>query len=270
MGSPDIGSEVSVVNIALATAALLLARYAAAEGTQPPPAPSCQSYPRDSPAPEPVAGWLAHSRDQNVLVCMPAAQGGANAPEPVYSGESAITKAAGVCRYTSHLLARTGAGTTPSLGRPDASEAVAMAAVGDAACPRSHDPAMPKRYTMTYDLTPATFESLMAFWGAAAVSAKEFDHALACCGAAGAASTAGGAAANGERIRLRAAIVAGHMQSAAVTRIVRMTAHGLNRRYALSVDDPESRPGGASIYVIYVTRFFRGAWHISGISNAAP
>jgi hypothetical protein len=269
MAHRRLAREVSVVNIALATAALLLARYAVAEGTQAPPAPSCQSYPRGSPAPDPVGSWLAHSRDENVLVCTPPTQGGASEPEPVYSGESAITKAAGVCRYASHLLARTG-GTTPSLRRPDASEAVAMAAVGDAACPRSHDPATPKRYTMTYDLTPATFESLMAFWGAAAVSATEFDRALACCGAAGATSTAGGAAANAERIRLRAAILAGHMQSAAVTRIVRMTAHGLNRRYALSVDDPESRPGGASIYVIYVTRFFRGPWHISGISNTAP
>jgi hypothetical protein len=258
------------VNIALATAALLLARYAAAEPPQAPPAASCQSYPRGSPAPEPVGTWLTHSGDENVLVCTPATQSGASNPEPVYTGESAITKAAGVCRYASHLLARTGAGTKARLRRPDATEAVAMAAVGDAVCPRSHDPALPKRYTMTYDLTPATFESLMAFWGAAAVSATEFDRALACCGAGGAASTAGGAAANAERIRLRAAILAGQMQSAAVTRIVRMTAHGLNRRYALSVDDPESRTNGATIYVIYVTRFFRGAWHISGISDAAP
>ena len=258
------------MNIALATAALLLARYAAAEGTQAPPAPSCQSYPRGSPAPDPVGSWLAHSRDENVLVCTPPTQGGASEPKPVYSGESAITKVAGVCRYASHLLARTGAGATPGLRRPDASEAVAMAAVGDAGCPRWHDPAMPKRYTMTYDLTPATFESLMAFWSTVAGSTTEFDRALACCGATGAASTAGGAAANAERIRLRAAILAGHMQSAAVIRLVRMPAHGLNRRYALSVDDPESRPGEASIYVIYVTRFFRGPWHISGISNTAP
>jgi hypothetical protein len=258
------------VNIALATAALLLARYAAAEGTPAGPAPACQSYPRGSPAPELVGAWLAHSRDASVLVCTPPTQGDASAVEPVYSGESAITKAAGVCRYATHLLARTGVGATARLQRPDTTEAVAMAAVGAAACPQSHDPAMPKRYTMTYDLTPATFESLMAFWSTVAGSTMEFDRALACCGAGGASSTAGGAVANAQRIRLRGTILAGHMQSAAVTRIVRMTAHGLNRRYALFIDDPESRPNGATIYVIYVTRFFRGAWHVSGISNAAP
>jgi hypothetical protein len=263
--------EVSAVNIALAIAALQLARNAATEGAQAPPAPSCLSYTRESPAtPEPVRAWLAHSRDHHVLVCAPRPQGGAIGSEPLYSGESAVTKAGGVCRYATHLLARTGAGAMVRLQRYEATEAVAMAAVGDAACPPPHDPATPKRYTMTYDLPSATFESLMAFWGAAATSAAEFDRALACCGVGGGPETAGSATASAERRRLRAAIAAGHIHSAAVTRIVRLAAHGLNRRYTLFIDDPESPPGGARIYVIYVSRFFRGPWHISGISDAAP
>ena len=259
------------MNIALVIAALQLAQNSAAEGTQPPAPSPCLSYTRETPAtPEIVRAWLAHSRDQRVLICAARPQGAASGSEPLYSGESPITKGGGVCRYATHLLARTGAGAAVRLQRYDATEAVAMAAVGDAACPPPRDPATPKRYTMTYDLTSATFESLMAFWDGAAGSAAEFDRALACCGVGGGAPTAGSAIANAERLRLRSAIVAGRMHSAAVTRIVRLAAHGLNRRYTLFVDDPESRPGGARIYVIYVTRFFRGPWHISGISDAAP
>ena len=258
------------MNVTLAIAALQLARNAAGEAPQAAAAASCQSYTRQTPnIPEMMRAWLAHSHDDHVLVCKPQPQGGAGGAEPLYSGESAVTKGAGVCRYATHLLERTGAGAMTRLQRYDATEAVAMAAVGDATCPPPHDPAAPKRYTLTYDLTAGTFESLMASWGAAAISAREFDRALDCCGAGGAASTAGGAAANAERLRLRAAIVAGHMQSAAVTRIVRMSARGLHRRYALFVDDPESR-ANPRIYVIYVTRLLRGPWHISGISDAAP
>ena len=259
------------IALALAIAALQLAQNAATAGMQTPAASSCRSYTRETPAtPELVHVWLAHSRDQRVLVCTPRPQSGTGGSEPTYNGESAVTEGGGVCRYATHLLARTGAGAMSRLQRYDTTEAVAMAAVGDAACPPPHDPATPKRYTMTYDLTSAAFESLMAFWGAAAGSTAEFDRALACCGSGGAASTAGSATANAERLRLRAAIAAGHMQSAAVTRIVRLAAHGLNRRYTLFIDDPESGPGGARIYVIYVTRFFRGPWHISGISDAVP
>jgi hypothetical protein len=262
--------EVSAVNIALAIATLQLARNAATEEARAPTAASCQAYTRDSPAaPEMVRAWLAHSRDQHVLVCSPRPQGGASGAEPVYSGESAVTKSGEVCRYTTHLLAHIGVGTTSRLQRLDATEAVAMAAVGDAPCPPPRDPATPKRYTITYDLTSAIFESLMAFWGGAASSVAEFDHALACCGVGGGAPTAGSTTANAERARLRAAIVAGHMRSAPVTRIVRLAAHGLNRRYTLFIEDPDSGTA-ARVYLIYVTRFFRGPWHISGISDAAP
>jgi hypothetical protein len=265
------------VNIAIAMAALQLAPSAATEGPQTPATASCQSYTRENPAaPEMVRAWLAHSRDDHVLVCAAQPQGGASGAEPLYSGESAVTKGGGVCRYTTHLLARIGAGAMARLQRYDATEAVAMAAVGDAPCPPTHDPATPKRYTLTYDLTAATFGSLMAFWAAAASSAATFDGALACCGATGGGATGGAGASTtasatekAKRLRLRAAIAAGRMRSAAVTRIVRMEAHGLHRRYALSVDDPESQ-SGAKMYVIYVSRVFRGAWRISGISDAVP
>jgi len=258
------------VNTAIAIAALQLAPSAAPGGTEAPAAASCQSYGRESPAaPEMVRAWLAHSRDDHVLVCTPQPQRGGSGAEPQYNGESAVTKSGGVCRYATHLLARTGAGRMTRLQRYDATEAVAMAAAGAAACPPPHDAAMPKRYTLTYDLTAATFESLMAFWGAASSSAAMFDRALACCGVGGDAPASGTATENAKRLRLRATIAAGHMQSAAVIRIVRLAAHGLNHRYTLFIDDPGSA-AGARIYVIYVTRLLNGPWHISGISDAAP
>jgi hypothetical protein len=257
------------VNTILAIASLVLAPEEAVPAPQATEGASCQSYMRQTPgAPELVRAWLAHSRDDHVLVCMPEPRG-ASGSEAQYSGESTVSKEGGVCRYATHLLGRAGLGTMAHLQRYEATEAIAMAAVGEGGCPRPHDPAMPKRYTMTYDVTPAGFESLMAFWGAAAISSREFDRSLACCGAAGAASTAGGATANAVRLRLRAAIAGGRMQSAAVTRIVRMTAHALHRRYALFIEDPENRTGGR-IYVVYVTRLLREPWHITGLSDAAP
>jgi hypothetical protein len=256
------------VTLALALGTLLLAGESAAARAPAAAAPVCQSYTRSSlAAPEVVRLWLEHSRDDHVVVCEPQAAGGA---EPLYTGESALTKRAGVCSYAAHFLTRTGSASR--LQRYDRSEAVGMAAVGDGACPPPHEPATAQRYTMTYDLTPATFESLMAFWGAAATSAALFDRDLACCGAgeAAAAADAGSLAANAVRLRLRAAIVAGRMQAAAVTRIVRVGGLGLHRRYALLVVDPDSQPAGTSVYVIRVSRFLRGAWHISGLSDVAP
>jgi hypothetical protein len=257
------------VILALALGTLLLAGESAGARAPAAAAPVCQSYARSSlAAPEVVRLWLEHSRDDHVVVCEPQAAGGA---EPLYSGESAVTKGARVCSYAAHFLTRTGSGSASRLHRYDRSEAVSMAVVGDGACPPPHEPATAQRYTMTYDLTPATFESLMAFWGAAATSASLFDRDLACCGAeAAAAADAGSLAANAVRLRLHAAIVAGRMQAAAVTRIVRVGGLGLHRRYALLVVDPDSQPAGTSVYVIYVSRFLRGAWHISGLSDVAP
>jgi len=258
------------VTLVLALGTLLLAGESAASRPPATAAPVCQSYARGSlAAPELVRRWLEHSRDDHVVVCEPQAAGGA---EPLYTGESAVTKGAGVCSYAAHFLTRTGSGSASRLQRYDRSEAVGMAAGGDGACPPPHEPATAQRYTMTYDLTPATFESLMAFWGAAATAAALFDRDLACCGSgeAAAAADAGSLAANAVRLRLRAAIVAGRMQAAAVTRIVRVAGLGLHRRYALLVVDPDSQPAGTSVYVIYVSRFLRGAWHISGLSDVAP
>ena len=255
--------------LVLALGTLLLAGESAASRPPATAVPVCQSYARSSlAAPEVVRLWLEHSRDDHVLVCEPQAAG----VEPLYTGESAVTKGAGVCSYAAHFLTRTGSGSASRLQRYDRSEAVGMAAVGDGACPPPHEPGTAQRYTMTYDLTPATFDSLMAFWGAAATSAAHFDRDLACCGTGGgaAAADAGSLAANAVRLRLRAAIVAGRMQAAAVTRIVRVAGLGLHRRYALLVVDPDSQPAGTSVYVIYVSRFLRGAWHISGLSDVAP
>lgn len=234
-------------------------------------APTCQSYARASAAPEIVRTWLAHSRDDHVVVCTPPPDSGA---EPVYSGESAVGRAGRICSYTSHLLMRAGSGATSRLQRYEATEAVAMSRVGDGACPPAHEGSALPRYTMTYDLPPATFESLLAYWGAATISASAFDHDLACCGVGAGASedaaTAGAAAANALRARLRAAIAGERMRAAVVTRIVRVGARDLHRRYALFVPDPDSQPTGTSVYVIYVTRFLRGPWRITGISDVAP
>jgi hypothetical protein len=259
------------VNIALFIVAAALPAGDGATAAGAAAAPACQSYARTSAAaPEIVRTWLAHSRDDHVVVCTPPG----SAAEPVYSGESAVGRAGTVCSYTTHLLTRTGFGTTSQLQRFEATEAVAMSRVGSAACPPPHEATDVQRYTMTYDVPPATFESLLAFWGAATTSAAAFDHDLACCGvgAGGSdvAATAGGAAANALRARLRAAIVGGRMRAAVVARIVRVGARDLHRRYALFVADPDSQPADTSVYVIYVTRFLRGPWHITGISDVAP
>jgi hypothetical protein len=265
------------VNLALLVAA---ASLSAGDGSvaevQPAAAPTCQSYTRASPAaPEIVRAWLATSRDDRVLVCMPPpAAGASGGGEPVYSGESRVRKNGGVCSYATHLLARTGAAANSRLARLDATEAIAMTRSGDATCPPAHDSAAPEGYTMTYDLTPATFESLLSFWDEATGSAQAFDRNLACCGVGGSGGasdpTAGSVAANALRARLRAAIVGGRVRAAAVTRIVRVGARSLHRRYALFIPDPDARPAGTSVYVIYAGRFMRGRWHITGISDVAP
>jgi len=270
------------VDIAAAMAALLLAAEAPAGGMQAETAAACQGYTRNSAdAPELVRWWLAHSHDERVRVCTAPGEAAAASAALQYSGESAVGRSGGVCSYASHFLTASGTGPTRRLQRYERTEAVAMVAVGEAACPPAHDPAR-GRYIPTYDLTPATFESLLAFWAAAAASADVFAHDLACCGGgaggsggagggAGAeAPSAGSVASSATQLRLRATIAAGRMQAAAVTRIVRVAAHGLHRRYALFVADPDSRPPGASVYVIYVTRLLRGPWHISGISDVAP
>ena len=82
-------------------------------------------------------------------------------------------------------------------------------------------------------------------------------------------ANAGSVAANATRLKLRSAISAGRMHAAAVTRIVRVGDH-LHGRYVLFVVDPDSQPAGASVYVLYLSRFLRGPWHITGMSVVAP
>ena len=268
------------MDIAAAIAALSLAAETPAAATQAASAAACQTFTLSSPAaPEIVRWWLAHSRDDHVRVCSGPGAAAAASAEPQYSGESAISRSGAVCSYAAHILTPSGTGPSRRLQRYDRTEALAMIAVGDAACPPPHE--LARRYIPTYDLTPATFESLLGFWAAAAASADTFAHDLACCGAGGAAAagaaatgadaaSAGSLAAHATALRLRATIASGRMQAAAVTRVVRVAAHGLQRRYALFIEDPDSRPPGATVYVVYVSRWLRGSWHISGISDVAP
>ena len=113
------------------------------------------------------------------------------------------------------------------------------------------------RYTMTYELSRAAFESLLSFWAAAVASQRGFDAAPQ------------EPMASAVRARLRAAIAAGRMQPAAVLRIVRLPGHGLERRYALFVADPDSPPAAARVYVVYLSHRLAGAWRITAISDAA-
>jgi hypothetical protein len=238
-----------------------------AEAPQAPPAPPpCQTFTRASPAaPEVVRGWFAHSSDEHVIVC--AVAGAAPDAAPLYTGESGLTRHGTLCSYSSHGLIRVGTGAASRLQRFEQGEAVGMALAGGD-CPAPHATATAERYTMTYDLSPAAFVSIMQFWAAASDSAQSFDHQLACCEAGGG-SAAGAALAAATRSRLRAAIGVGRMKAAGVTRIVRISGRGMRHRYALTVPDPDSRPAGATVYVIYLSKWLAGPYRITGITNAA-
>jgi hypothetical protein len=257
------------VKIALAAVALLLAWAGTARAQ--PAGPSCQTFTRSGAAPEIVRSWLERSGDARVLACTPPPAPGGTQGATLYTGESAVTRSRSVCRYSSHLLIRVGAGAANGLQRAESAEGVGMAIAGGGGdCPAPHS-APAELYTMTYDLTPALYESIMAFWAATAASAAAFDHQLACCTVRGsAAATPASAAASATRERLRAAIAVGRMQAAAVTRIVRLAGHGMRRRYALFVADPDSRPADATVYVIYLSRsLFGGPWRFTDITDVA-
>ena len=202
-------------------------------------------------------------------VCTPQAVGSDPQGATLYTGESAVTRSRSVCSYSSHLLTRVGTGAASRLQRFESAEGVGMAIHGSGACPAPHStPA--ELYTVTYELTPAVFESIMAFWATAAASAGAFDHELTCCTVAGSAAAApASAAASATRERLRAAIAAGRMRAAAVTRIVRLAGRGVRHRYALFVADPDSRPAGTTVYVIYLSKWLGGPWRISNITDVA-
>ena len=268
------------MNIALSVAALLLAwtgaapaqtaPSAAAAAAQPAAPPVCQSFTRSSAAaPQIVRGWLARSGDDHVRVCSPQAAGSDTSGATLYTGESAVTRSRSVCSYSSHLLTRIGNGAGSRLQRFESAEGTGMAIAGNGGCPAPHS-APAELYTMTYDLSPAAFESIMAFWATVAASAAAFDHELACCTVGGSAAAAPpSAAASATVARLRAAIAAGRMQTAAVPRIVRLAGRGVRHRYALFIADPDSRPLGATVYVIYLSKWLAGPWRISAITDVA-
>jgi hypothetical protein len=257
------------VKIALVVAALLVA-WAGAVRAQPAP-PSCQTFSRSSAgAPQIVREWLARSADDHVIMCTPAGQSDAGDAAPTYTGENALVKRGTLCSYSSHGLSRVGSGAASRLERYERGDAVGMtAAAGD--CPAPHAADSAQRYTMTYDVSPAAFESIMTFWAAVAASVPALERASSCCEARGGAdATAPDSAVAAEtRRRLRAAIAAGRMRTAAVTRIVRAPGRGIHHRYALFVADPDSRPGAASVYVIYLSKWPLGPYRISAITDVA-
>jgi hypothetical protein len=257
------------VKTGMAVVLLLLGAVGAQALRAQPAALPCQTFTRASPAaPDVVRDWLAHSSDDHVIVCTAADV--AQDALPLYTGESGVTKHGTLCSYSSHGLIRAGSGTASRLQRFERGEAISMALAGGE-CPAPHATATEQRYTTTYDLTPAAFMSIMQYWAAAVDSAQSFDRELVCCGAGdgSAAAAAGTALAAETRTRLRAAIAAGRIKAAGVTRIVRFSGRGLRRRYALTLPDPDSRPAGATVYVIYLSKWAAGPYHITGITHAA-
>jgi hypothetical protein len=257
------------VKIALAVVAVVLGWVGAARAQ--PASLYCQTFTRASAAaPEIVRGWLARSSDDHVIVCTPHGPGAETDATPLYTGESAVTKRGTLCSYSSHGLTKVGTGAASRLQRYERADAVGMALAGGD-CPAPPAAAAGERYTTTYDLSPAAFVQIMEFWAAAAASVQSFDRELACCdvrgGSTGAAADT--AVATATRQRLRVAIEAGRMKTATVTRIVRISGRGMRRRYALFVADPDSRPAGSTVYVIYLSRWLGGPYHITGVTDAA-
>ena len=253
----------------LVTAAALLLGAAGAARGQPAPL-SCQSFARGSPGtPEIVREWLSRSPDDHVIVCSAPAREGATDAAPTYTGESAPVQRGVLCSYSSHGLTRVGSGAAGRLQRYERGDAVGMTLAGGA-CPAPHAADSAQRYTMTYDLSPAAFESVITFWATVAASAESLDRAMSCCEArAGAEGAPSSAVAAETRRRLRAAIAAGRMRAAAVTRIVHTGGRGIHHRYALFVADPDSRPGASSVYVIYLSKWAVGPYRISAITDVA-
>jgi len=242
---------VSAPLIALAALAVT-ARAPAAE-------PACQSYTRaSSGAPELVRDWLARSSDLSVRVCLPA---GADAAVPLYRGEGAVAHEDGVCSYASHALTAAGSGSRRQLRRYERGDEQRMA-LAAGLCP-----APPAAYTETYDVSAPAFVAMMHLWNEASASARLFD--AECCEGRGAGERAPPAAA-AAAARLRTAIAAGQLKSAAVLRIVRLSGGvTLHRRYALFVADPDRAPQQSTLYVIYLSRWIGGTWHINGVADAA-
>ena len=242
---------------ALATLSVLVALAAGGAARAQELPPSCQTYTRSgAAAPELVRAWLAHSADDHVIVCAAAASEAQGAL--LYSGESAVAHAEGVCSYSSHGLNPAGSDGKRELRRYDRGDALHMA-LATTDCPAPHAPA--QAYTETYDVSPAAFVAIMQLWSAAAASVQMLEAEIEGHG------SDRGDSATGRR--LRQAIETGRMKAAPVIRIVRLSGAGLHRRYALFVADPARGPRESTLYVIYLTRWIGGPWHISGVADAA-
>lgn len=217
--------------------------------------PACQTYTRASPAaPELVRAWLAHSSDLNVRVCLPA--GADAAAVPLYRSDSAVAHENGVCSYASHVLTAAGSGARRQLRRDEHGDAQRMA-LATGPCP-----APPEAYTETYDVSAPAFVAAMQLWSEASGSTRTFDAQWREDPGAGKRATAAAT-------RLRTAIGAGRLKGAPVLRIVRLSGATLRRRYALFVADPDRAPQQSTLYVIYLSRWIGGPWHISGVADAA-
>jgi hypothetical protein len=223
-------------------------------------AQDCRSYARGSAAAPPqVQAWLAQSKDERVRVCAQAARA-AGEERPLYAGESALSRRGAVCSYASHGLTLIGNGAASHLQRYESEDALAMA-LAPGECPTRH--AQVEHYVTTYGIAPAVFEAIMQLWGHAAASAAYFAHTRCCQSAAGAAP---GVPATAAAHKLDAAIAGGRMKDAPVLRVVRLAGGPFRRRYALTVTDPDSRPAGATAYVIYLRKTPRGPYQVSAVA----
>jgi|SRR5579862_8794927 len=211
-------------------------------------APDCEVFTRDSAnAPQQVRQWLQSSQDARVRVCQLLAGDAATA---VFTGEGAVSRSGDVCSYASHGLTSLGSAEHAHLTRYESEEMRAMLLAGSA-CPVPHASGAPT-YTLTYQVRPKVFEAVMRWWQALLQSAAPQLPASA-PGTAGA--------------RLRTALAAGRLREAPVVRLVRIPGSLLRHRYTLFVADPEAAPAGA--YVIYLSKFPRAPWQITGVADTA-
>src|SRR5579863_5794726 len=205
--------------------------------------PDCEVFARDSAqAPPPVREWLQASGDARVRVCHMLS--GDAAAAAVFTGEGAVSHSGNVCSYASHGLTSAGGMVRPRLARYEREEMRAML-LGGATCPVPHAAGAPP-YTLTYQVSPAVFESVMHWWQAMLLSGAP-ELPAAASGAPGA--------------RLRAALTAGRLRAAPVVRLVRIPGSLLRHRYMLFVADPEQAPFGA--YVIYLSRRLHAPWQVT-------
>jgi hypothetical protein len=202
-----------------------------------------------------------------VRVCKPATGGPGEPLETTYAGESAVRRQGGVCSYARHGLLKVDAGNTSRLERDERGDIEVMALAGEE-CPEPH-PIGADAYVPTYDVNARAFEAIMQLWASVAASALRFDRELACCEETGpgTAVAVGPAALGDSGRRLRGAIDGGHMKSATVMRIVRVSASVWQRRYALFVANPATAAGEPRLYVIYLRKTLRGPYHITAVAD---